>query len=53
MRDLLFVAALFISIWCTIIIIALLRLKNDIPFGNMFFMAVGYTAVLTRVLGLW
>lgn len=53
MKTVLFVIAIFISVWSSFINFGSLFAKQRIPASNIVIMAAGYTAIITKILDIW
>lgn len=51
--NIIFVAFIFLSVWMTTIILAKMVYKNSISLWRFLIMAIGYTGIITRVIGIW
>lgn len=53
MTTILFVIAIFVSVWMGSINIAKAISREGIPFLNFILMSIGVTAVITHILNIW
>ena len=53
MKSALFVIAIFVSIWFTILNVVRTIYGNKLTAANAIIMAAAYTAVITHVIGIW
>lgn len=53
MRTILFVIAIFVSIWFGSVNLAKLIRGNTIYWWNFFIMSAAITAVITHIIGVW
>lgn len=53
MKTALFVIAIFVAVWFTIINVVRTIYKNKLTAFNAIIMAAAYTAVITHVIGIW
>lgn len=51
--DILFAISIFVSIWMTLCTVALYFRNQAVPPLNFILQAASYTAVITRIIGMW